>query len=173
MKQNKTIIRLLVICNLFMSCGTDNSIEICYIDAGMELNTAINPKSFLRNFKGVKAEKIRISASDFNSIYSGEKSTNIPKKWQPEVRFCIKKRHTKYFLNSFYDAFTEKYDSVVVPHETINLLRKVSGYYNRIEIEDLQDMLDIKDFGIPDNYIYTPPKFREVGFKKVILLKMH
>lgn len=89
------------------------------------------------------------------------------------MRFCIKKRHTKYFLNSFYDAFTEKYDSVVVPHETINLLRKVSGYYNRIEIEDLQDMLDIKDFGIPDNYIYTPPKFREVGLKKVILLKMH
>ena len=34
-------------------------------------------------------------------------------------------------------------------------------------------MLDIKDFGIPDNYIYTPPKFREVGLKKVILLKMH
>lgn len=101
MKQNKTIIRLLVICNLFMSCGTDNSIEICYIDAGMELNTAISPKSFLRNFKGVKAEKIRISASDFNSIYSGDKSTNIQKKMATRSAILYKEKTYK-VLSEFF-----------------------------------------------------------------------
>jgi len=162
------LINLLFVCSLLASCISKRIVEISYFNEGIELNTNNDPKSFLYKFKRIKADVVWVSPQTFDSIWYGDTPTKKDKEWTPEPRFCIKKGTKKYFLNSFDDAFTNNYDSVVVSHETIYLIRKVSGYYNRIELEDLQNMIEIKEFGVPKDYKYSPSKIGIFG-RKVIL----
>lgn len=151
--------------------GEKRIIEVCYYDSGIEFSASIEPIQFYEDFKNVPINEITLPALVFDSIYTGFHITSFKNSWEPECRFCVRTGKQTLYLSRGFDAFSENYDSVSVNPHTIYLLREYSGYYNRIELEDLKWESGIKRFGVPQNYHYSQPSFKEFGRRRVVFLR--
>lgn len=173
----KVIFKMLCIictlCNIMTHCTSKSEyIEVCYYDDGRENVSSVPPDSFKNSFANYKADTFYIQNDVFDSIWNGFKVTNIKNRInEPNTRFSVTCGEDQYFIDYFFYAYNEKYDSIAVSRRIIYLLRRASGYYNRIPLEDLIYNSEIKEFGIPKEYHYSQPQFRECGCKKVLLFK--
>lgn len=164
---------LIYVLYLQTSCSEEKRriIEVCYYDSGIEFSASIEPIEFSESFKNVPINEIRLPALVFDSIYTGFHSTSFKKNWEPECRFCVRVGKQTLYLSRWFDAFSENYDSVAVNPHIIYLLREYSGYYNRIELEDLKWEPGVKRFGVPQDYHYRQPSFEEFGRRRVVFLR--
>ena len=170
MKQSLFILYLIlgVTC---ISCSETHCMKVYYFDAGDEFSSGIPTSEFKKHFKHSAIDKIVIPEQEFDSIYYGFQKTSKKKTWEPECRFCVSVSCGDVYTNRTSDAFAKDYDSISVSPRVIYLLKKYCDYYNRIEYEDLEFEPEIKVFGIPDNYKYKQPRFKEHGEKCIELYK--
>lgn len=161
------------LCNVLVCCTANSEyIQVCYYDDGRENISSVSPDSFKNSFVNYKADTFYIQNDVFDSIWNGFKVTKIKNRtFEPDTRFCVTCGEKQFFIDYFFYAYDENYDSVAVSRRTIYLLRSSSGYYNRIPLEDLDYNSEIKEFGIPKDYHYSQPLFSDCGCKKVLLFK--
>lgn len=155
----------------FVSCSETHCMKVYYFDAGVEFSASIPTNEFKKHFKRVAIAKAFVPKQEFDSIYYGFTKTSKKKSWEPECRFCLTVSCGDVYINRNSDSFTKDNDSVSVSPRVVYLLRKYCDYYNRIEYEDLEFEHEIKAFGIPDNYKYKQPQFKEHGNKCIKLYR--
>ena len=161
----------LIVFVTFFSCSNTHCMKVYYFDAGVEFSSGIPTNDFKKHFKHSTIDKIVIPKQEFDSIYYGFQKISKKMTREPECWFCLNVNCGEVYTNSLGDAFTKSYDSVSVSPRVIYLLKKYCDYYNRIEYEDLEFEPEIKVFGIPDNYKYKQPHFKEHGEKCIKLYK--
>lgn len=80
------------------------------------------------------------------------------------------------FIDDRFCAFTKDSDSISVSPRVIFLLKKYSGYYNRMEKDYLKECYDSKNFNLLEDYEYKPspklsPVFTEFRVKAILYRK--
>jgi len=151
---------LLILILILASCAKQQTIDVVFVNDGVEPNIAFTPLDLIKFFKKRSSfNKIEVSQKQFDSIANGFTATAIAVADSCEPRFCVVIDGKKIFVDYWNTAFTETYDSVIVSPQTIYLLRKECGYYNTIPSEDLVLNTDIIKYGIPTNYTYKRTSF--------------
>lgn len=156
------------------SCTTKKGMEVIYIDDDMETSAPLNDFNyFVGLFKNVEEQKMLVPAAVLDSIYYGFEKTGIKDFFIPNCRMRVDTSIGQIFIDDRFCAFTKDSDSIRVSPRVIFLLKKYSGYYNRMEKEYLKDCYDSRYFNLLEGYEYKPspklsPVFTEFRVKVIL-----
>lgn len=146
---------------------SEQKIAVFYIHPNTERSCALSIEGIdTLSEKTETFERTYACSQDFKYICDNIRKTSVRKKDVYEPRMIIKTAFLTFYVDSEFGAYDKNFDSISIPPRAIYLIRKYSGYYNKVDYEDLKYKKDIEKFGIPSNYQHQEITIEELLKKK-------
>lgn len=134
-----------------------NKMEVYYILPYVDFTTQVTPERFDKRFAAVKnINSYPISKDTVDFIKAHIKRLSPGDMEDLDVRLFVKIDTLELYMDTWGNAFSKDSYKMDIPPYIFYLIKVCARYYDYIEPEELYWRKEIKKYGIPANYHYTP-----------------